>query len=657
MPQSSYPSQHLNTTPGEMFSQQSPPTRIDELPFCGVWRREDGRKIPYNPVTGQRAKSNDASTFGTRAQADRALATGKYQGLCVLVDESLGITGGDLDHVIPEADAFNEAALPPDVMRIIRIADTYTTWSPSGTGIRFFFATVAPTYKSSNKSSPSRKVCTAEAYRRLRFMTDTEIHITGTPDVFNTDANTLEAWYEALGFEKRETEQPRPVPPPSTPASSNHLTLDDLLTRAFNAKNGDAIRRLHEGDIGDYPQSQSDPGFSSEADLALVGYLCFWTHDDDLVAEAMRSSGLSRKKLDRRDYIDRTIRRVRTSQTAWWDPNYGSSAPTPMIVPPIAEGASCDERLQHAQATIMLLTAQLQDARQTIGTLQERARLADEREAIQRNAKLGASRQTAAALAGLFQEERPREPGTPTPYRMPLAKLAERTGLSADTCSQHLKKLSSYRTPNGDPVLHAETRDILRSENQETGEITEPHREVWVGPAVDRSAFGHILAQLAPANAPEHGGRPDRNACPQHPDAGVLRRTKTSRKITRECAHCHLVLDVVVIPVGPESREHIPTTRPMPHHAFRHGFDDSGTTDPIQHDAFGSVSDPGPMPQHALSIDNPTGVGEDLSGKMRHSPRPIADEPSDSWVPPDWGDEHRYRPAVGEVAGHDRWSA
>jgi hypothetical protein len=609
-------------------SQQSPPTRIDEMPYCGVWKRENNTKVPYTPSTGQRAKSNDASTFGTRAQVDRALTTGKYDGRCYLIHESLGVTAGDLDHVIPEADAFNEAALPPDVRRIIRIANTYTTWSPSGTGIRFFFSAIDPTYRNTNKSSPSRKVCTAEAYFCLRFMTDTGIPIAGTPDTFNGDSGDLTAWYEALGFEKREIDTPTPIRPAST-YTSGPRTNADILELAFRAKNGDSIRRLYDGDISGYSGSQTDSGFSSEADLALVSRLSFYTSDDDQLTDLWRGSGLYRKKLDRDDYVQRTIMKARASQSDAYSPGYAARTGAPEPAP---AGASCDVLLATARA-------ELAEARQTILVLQERVRLADERESIQRNAKLGAPRQTAAALATLFREERPREPGTRTPYRMPLAKLAERTGLSADACSRQLKKLAEYRTPDGAPVLFTDTRDIPRQVNQETGEIIEPHREVWVGPGVDRSAFGYVLAQLAPANAPEHGGRPDRNVCPEHPDAGVLRRTKTTRKITRECAHCHLVLDVQVVPIGRESTEHIPTSRPIQHDAF--GYD------------AGSDTDPGPMPQHAGTMVNHTG-GKDLSGKMRHSSPPLDDEPPDFWIPPD--DQYRYQSRHGEVAGADRWT-
>jgi putative DNA primase/helicase len=48
---------------------------------------------------------------------------------------------------------------------------------------------------------------------------------------------------------------------------------DDLLERAFAAKNGDKLRRLFNGDTSGY-----DSG--SEAALALCALLSFWTGPD-----------------------------------------------------------------------------------------------------------------------------------------------------------------------------------------------------------------------------------------------------------------------------------------------------------------------------------------------------------------------------------------
>ncbi|MGI8405486.1 MAG: hypothetical protein ACR2OE_12120, partial [Thermomicrobiales bacterium] len=130
-----------------------------------------------------------------------------------------------------------------------------------------------------------------EVYDHARLVVMTGRTLTGHETIRTCQQQLIE-WHNEVW----PIEQARPVPPPSTPSSSTSLTLDDLRAKAFGAKNGDQVRRLHEGDISGYPESQSDPGFSSEADLALAGYYCFWTDDDGLVAEAMRASKLYRRK-------------------------------------------------------------------------------------------------------------------------------------------------------------------------------------------------------------------------------------------------------------------------------------------------------------------------------------------------------------------------
>ncbi len=62
------------------------PQSLDAMPYWGTWKRESGTKVPVNIRTGNNAKANDAGTFGTRAQAERELATGRFEGICILVD-------------------------------------------------------------------------------------------------------------------------------------------------------------------------------------------------------------------------------------------------------------------------------------------------------------------------------------------------------------------------------------------------------------------------------------------------------------------------------------------------------------------------------------------------------------------------------------------
>ena len=79
------------------------------------------------------------------------------------------------------------------------------------------------------------------------------------------------------------------------------LSDEELLERMFKSKNGVAIERLFQGDWSGYPSQ-------SEADLALVSHLVYWTQGDVYrVDKLFRQSGLMRAKWERGDYRSATI--------------------------------------------------------------------------------------------------------------------------------------------------------------------------------------------------------------------------------------------------------------------------------------------------------------------------------------------------------------
>jgi len=391
-----------------------------------------------------------------------------------------------------------------------------------------------------------------EVYDHARLVVMTGRTLTGH-ETIRTCQQQLITWHHEVW----PIEPARPVPPPPT-SSSNRLTLDDLLAKAFRAKNGDAIRRLHEGDISGYPESQGDPGFSSEADLALAGHYCFYTANDGLVGEAMRASKLYRTKLDRQDYLDRTIARVRGNQTAWWDPNYGQTASRLTIVPPLAVGATCDEQLTHAQATIVLLTAQLQDAQKTItvreGVIErerelriaaeERAqRLGFERSQIMqilRNSDLGAGEKLThfATVIDLGARIANGEVPAPAGFRLPAVAIAERTGQSVQTVRKHWNTLTKRGVLDKRNVRERTETDCV---DPETGEISTATgmREVSHIHVPENNII-HLIVPAASYERPEqdtgHGGtRAPR--CEEHPDAGTVKTWVIA------CAECEAVLD------------------------------------------------------------------------------------------------------------------
>jgi putative DNA primase/helicase len=126
-------------------------------------------------------------------------------------------------------------------------------------------------------------------YESARFFVMTGPHVSGTPTTINERQAELD---EVLT-------QYLPAPPPAPRSGVAHIpvNLDDaeLLGRAFVARNGRELRTLFEGSWeGRYPSQ-------SEADLALVGGLAFWTGGDcDRIERLFRSSGLVREKWDSR---------------------------------------------------------------------------------------------------------------------------------------------------------------------------------------------------------------------------------------------------------------------------------------------------------------------------------------------------------------------
>ncbi len=521
------------------------PRELMDLPYWGVWRREDGRKIPYNPETGTRAKPNDPATFADRATAEEAFATGRYEGLCVFIDEALGVTGGDLDHVVPADRAFDEDALPGDVKRIIRIANTWACWSPSGTGVRFIFAaSLGRTYLTNNKA---RKACKAEAYSRLRFMTILpDRRLTGTPEMFNPDPDDLVAWHEALGFPLRAPEQPAASPP--------MLTLDDqeIIDRLTRQQGGKAARLL-AGKMGGYPSP-------SEARGALAMLTCFYSDDADQIARIVASSGLfadgtSDRERNRKATLDATTA-VANYTGPRYNPEYRSS-PTATVTgawnrtPPREEDHAAVGEIPDGGLSRDELLAQLRAATATIARERER-RVAAEARAdalshersrvmqILRAPDLSAGQKLTAFGTVLELGARISNGEAPAPagYRLPAYIVGEKTGQTTETVQRHLRSLDK---------LGIIRKTTMREETQrervdlETGEIVAAPglRDITYVNIPDGDVGKVIDAALTfrrPEDAPQRGGKRTPR-CADHPNAEIVTTWQAA------CGECGVVLD------------------------------------------------------------------------------------------------------------------
>jgi hypothetical protein len=116
---------------------------LAEEPRWVAWRNEDrggkATKVPHDP-NGGRAKADDPTTWGTRAEAEaKAAEIVKEQGGGVGIE--LGDLGGDLYLAGADLDSCigPDGSLAPWAEVILAELDTYAEISPSGTGIKAYF--------------------------------------------------------------------------------------------------------------------------------------------------------------------------------------------------------------------------------------------------------------------------------------------------------------------------------------------------------------------------------------------------------------------------------------------------------------------------------------------------------------------------------------
>ena len=256
-----------------------------------VWRyeqrecRDKPTKVPYNPRTVERAKSNDPGTFGTFREAVAALWCGGFDGLGVGVFD--GLCAVDIDHCLSEDGTPSSLALD-----IVSTLGSYTETSPSGQGVRIFF-------RASGFDYDKGRYYTMNAKQGL------EIYVSGATSKFLTVTGNSAPWggvrpiaergAQLQSILERYMERPQKSSQAAsrTPQTPFNLSDEEVITRAKNARNGAVFSALWHGDTSAY-------GSHSEADLALCNLLAFWTGGNaEQVDKIFRSSGLMREKWDR----------------------------------------------------------------------------------------------------------------------------------------------------------------------------------------------------------------------------------------------------------------------------------------------------------------------------------------------------------------------
>lgn len=263
--------------------------------------RENGKlaKIPVDPKTLNDAKANDPGTWATFEEAVAAAQRHRLAGIGI--EFANGVFGVDLDGVIDAA-----GNVTPEALDIVATLDSYTEYSPSGSGLHILCKGSIPPGK--RRNGPF------EMYEGGRFFT-----VTGRPfgPVRELQERTQAAAIvhsKYINPVETKTAQEAARSPQRAPESDQ-----DIISKMFASRNGAEIRDLWNG---------NDRGDHSAADLALVNHLCYWTNGDAAAIDRLfRASGLMRDKWDRPEstfgtYGNRTIQTALAKFTPWEPAGY-----------------------------------------------------------------------------------------------------------------------------------------------------------------------------------------------------------------------------------------------------------------------------------------------------------------------------------------------
>lgn len=282
------------------------PQKLKDLKqwVCYSLEQRSGKttKVPKNPHTGKNAQSNNADTWSGFEKAVEAAKEYNFDGVGLMFANN--VCGIDIDHCV------ENGKLSPIAEDIVNIMDSYTEFSPSGTGIHILF------YGSITKSddfytkNPNNGV---EMYDHERYFTVTGHSL--------NKKSTLEDRTEQLKIiqNKYMRRQNAKSTENTATATAPLLTDNDILAKANASSKATEFSKLWSGDISGY-NSHSD------ADLALCNMLAFWSgRNADTIDRLFRQSGLMRDKWDvkhgKETYGNMTINKAIESCTQVYAPN------------------------------------------------------------------------------------------------------------------------------------------------------------------------------------------------------------------------------------------------------------------------------------------------------------------------------------------------
>lgn len=249
--------------------------------FRLVFDKKRGKytKVPYNAMTGEKAKSNDESTW---ADFETALDSSKqFDGIGFFFKEPY--FGIDLDDVADEIARYKNGDHEGNIVsEFIETMGSYTEYSPSGKGIHIIVKGDLP--------EGGRRKGNVEMYDSGRFFTVTGNAASDFRFVTEDDYGRIGYLHNKYIAKKETITENKPI---ENTTAGNNLPESEIIRIAENSKNGMRFKLFMDGGWEQFYSSQS------EADMAFANDLAFWTAMDfSKMDSVFRASSLMRDKWD-----------------------------------------------------------------------------------------------------------------------------------------------------------------------------------------------------------------------------------------------------------------------------------------------------------------------------------------------------------------------
>jgi hypothetical protein len=248
------------------------------------WRIKDAawKKQPCDSAGVPASVTDKANYLSFDAAMELFMAT-TVDGIGFAFTKNDPYMGVDLDKCVGADGSIDAWA-----QEVIDTLNSYTEFSPSGTGVHVLCVGEAP--KGGNRRGK------VEFYDWGRFFCVTGRLVPGAPAEMREAQPELDIVHAKHVAKPIKTAKIQQITMPGTTLSDT-----DLLNRMFAAKNKEKTQRLWNGKSEDYG------GDTSAADLALCFVLAFWSNRDaDQMDRLFRQSGRMRDKWDEGARTDET---------------------------------------------------------------------------------------------------------------------------------------------------------------------------------------------------------------------------------------------------------------------------------------------------------------------------------------------------------------